>query len=230
MPQPVADLLKLDLEAIIDLFILDLSPIVTPAVEYPFCSDQFSNGNNVIFQGRTYQAAPIQISGFNYEIRQDGYNPPEPTITFGNIFYTISTLCAQYSDLRGAKLWHKRTFVKHLDGQVAANTTLEFTPQIYYIQRKVSEDKIAVVFELATAFTAGLHHRLPSRPIIRDRCVWLYRSAECGYTGGAKADINDNPTTNINNDYCSRTLKGCNYRYPNEKPFGGFPNVDSLSL
>jgi lambda family phage minor tail protein L len=222
--------MKLDIESLISLFILDLSPIITPAVEYAFCSDQYASGSAVIFQGRTYQPLPIMIDNFNYDIRGNSYNPPSPTITMGNVLRTISTLCHAYSDLRGAKLWHKQTFVKYLDGMPGANSTLEFNPQIYYVQRKVSEDKIAVVFELATAFTAGMHQTLPARKIIKDRCVWLYRDENCGYTGGAVADVNDNPTSNLALDYCSRTLKGCSYRYPNEKPFGGFPKADTIRL
>jgi lambda family phage minor tail protein L len=66
---------------------------------------------------------------------------------------------------------------------------------------------------------------LPRRQVVQNVCAWRYRSAECGYTGGAVADINDQPTTDPARDQCGKRLASCKLRFGQyaELPFGGFP-------
>lgn len=69
--------------------------------------------------------------------------------------------------------------------------------------------------------------RIPLLMITSDTCIWQYRSAECGYTGGPVADEKDNPTTDPKKDACSHCLRGCKLRFGANAilPFGGFPST-----
>lgn len=66
---------------------------------------------------------------------------------------------------------------------------------------------------------------LPRRQCVQNVCPWQYRSAECGYTGGAVADKNDQATTDVAQDRCGKRLTSCRLRFGAfaELPFGGFP-------
>jgi len=62
-----------------------------------------------------------------------------------------------------------------------ADPAAEFPVDIFYIDRKASETKDAVEFELSSSFdVAGV--QLPRRQIIQNVCTWRYRGAECGWT------------------------------------------------
>ena len=63
----------------------------------------------------------------------------------------------------------------------SADETAEFADDIFFIDRKVTETRDLVEFELAAAFdVAGV--QLPRRQIIQNVCVWRYRGGECGWT------------------------------------------------
>jgi lambda family phage minor tail protein L len=61
--------------------------------------------------------------------------------------------------------------------------TAEFPREIYYVDRKTIENREVVEFELAAAFDlAGVS--APKRQCIANICQWIYKSTECGYSGG----------------------------------------------
>jgi phage-related protein len=103
--------------------------------------------------------------------------------------------------------------------------TATFPLEIYYVDRKSVENRNIVEFELASAFDlAGV--RAPKRQCI-GRCQWVYRSAECGYTGTDYFDLNNNPVSNASEDACSKRQSSCEARFGEntELPFGGYPGV-----
>jgi len=104
-----------------------------------------------------------------------------------------------------------------------ADPTQEFPNEIWYVERKASEDSQMVKFELSSAMDFN-GVKLPRRQIIANQCYWQYRSAECGYTGGAVADINDNPTSDINLDACAKKVRSCKFRFGDTGVlnYGGF--------
>jgi phage-related protein len=99
-----------------------------------------------------------------------------------------------------------------------------FPDDIWFVEQKLNENKYIVEWELASVFDLqGV--MLPARQIIQDSCSWKYRGAECGYTGTAYFDLNDQPTTQ-SNDFCAKHLSSCKKRFGNEPlPFGGFPGA-----
>lgn len=208
--------------AVIELFQLDAS---NQGVAQPL---YFHAGTNalrqpVVFQGISYTPFPLEISGFEYNGRG---TLPRPTMRVSNIFSTITALLLEYNDLVGARLTRVRTLARYLDGQPAADPGAEFPREIYYVDRKVSESRDMVEFELASALDlAGV--QLPRRQIIQNTCPWVYRSAECGYNGTSYFNANDQSVGSPALDVCGKRLSSCKARFGQyaELPFGGFPSA-----
>ncbi|WP_229301113.1 phage minor tail protein L [Stenotrophomonas maltophilia] len=109
-----------------------------------------------------------------------------------------------------------------------ADPNEHFLDEIWFIERKVSETKEVVEFELTTAIDLN-GEQLPGRQIISGVCGWLirggYRGPFCGYTGPAVAAANDMPTTDPARDQCGGRVGSCKLRFGADKPlpYGGFP-------
>ena len=136
------------------------------------------------------------------------------------------------NDLAGAELRRIRTLKKFLDaanfaaGNADADPYASMPEERYYIDRKTSESREAVVFELASKFDlAG--QKIPKRQCIANVCQWEYRSSECSYTGSNFFDINDNAAATLAQDACGKRLSSCKLRFGEngELPFGSFPGV-----
>jgi lambda family phage minor tail protein L len=178
----------------------------------------------IVWNGNTYQAYPVEAEGFEYN--GEG-QLPRPKIRVSNQLGLITALLIQVNgstpgnDLVGATITRIRCLAKHLDAVNFPNNTnpygtpdptAEFPREVFYIARKTQENRDVVEFELAAAFDlAGV--RAPRRLCIANICNWVYRSAECGYTGTAYFDTNDDPVNNVNDDVCSKRLAGCEARF-----------------
>lgn len=182
---------------------------------------------NVVWQGNTYTAFPIEASGF--EVKANG-PLPRPTLRASNITGQLSTLISQYRDLVGAKVTRRRTLAMYLDaanfdgGNPTANPDAHFPDDVFYIDRKSKENGQLVEFELAAASDcAGV--LLPNRAIIANTCMWTYKGAECGYAGGPVATWNDTPTADPDLDSCGKRMSSCKLRFGTNGslPYGGFP-------
>lgn len=186
-------------------------------------------GGDIVWGGRTYVRLPIEASGF---ARSGQGALPRPKLAMANVTGLVGAVA---DSLIGAKLTRTRTFVKYLDainfasGNPSADPNQWIDREIWFVDRKSVENKVVVEFELAAAFDlAGV--MLPRRQIVQNVCAWRYRSAECGYTGGPVADINDRPTTDPARDQCGKRLASCKLRFGQyaELPFGGFPAAGLL--
>lgn len=109
---------------------------------------------------------------------------------------------------------------------------------VYFIERKVREDRNAVEFELSSSMDMQ-GQQLPSRRITTSVCQWEYRRVNaagtgweyaaygCPYTGSNMFDENGNQVYDRASDACSKMLNsGCKKRYPqltDVLPFGAFP-------
>lgn len=204
MAVPTSELQKVNPSSIIELFELQLVTALHGAntiFRFHAGTNEVSNGD-VIWAGNTYQRYPIEVEGFEYS---GNGQLPRPRIRVSNIFGTITAILitvnntSSGNDLNGAKLTRIRTLARYLD---AANftggtnpygtpdPTAEFPREIYYLDRKVSENRDIVEWELAAAFDlAGV--RAPKRQCIANRCQWVYRSTECSYSGPPIADVDD---------------------------------------
>jgi len=222
------DIQSLSPGAIVTLFIIDTTNLGGQINYFHAGTNQLKT--NVIWQGNEYLAWPIEAQGFELNIDKV---IPRPKLVIANVNGFISGLVKDFNDLVGAKVIRKRTFAKYLDAvnfpggiNPDEDLTAEFGEEIYYVSRKSLENKIIIEFELTALFDVqGV--KIPRRQVVKNVCQWIYRSAECSYAGGAVADINDIPTTDINLDNCGKRLSSCKLRFGalNELPYGGFPGA-----
>lgn len=224
-----SDIQKLDPGAIVEFFELDLTQFGADPI-------YFHAGTNgmlqpVTWQGVVYTPFPVQATGF--EMTGQG-QAPRPRFMVSNVMGAVTALVLQYEDIVGAKVTRRRTLVKYLDavnfpsGNPTADPDSHFADDVFYVDRKASENNEIVEFELAPAMDLT-NVSLPRRQIIQNLCVWRYRGAECGYTGTAYFDQNDSPTTQAL-DRCGKRLSSCKLRFGqfNELPFGSFPAAGLL--
>jgi lambda family phage minor tail protein L len=219
------DIQGLTLDAVIELFVLDLTRYGQQIVRFHAGTNRLRS--DVIWQGQTYVRYPVHATGF--ELKSEG-TLPRPHIAVANVTGIISAMCRQYSDLVGVPVSRKRTLARYLDaanypnGNPLANPDAAFPDDVFYVNQKVRESLDVVEFELATAFDVeGV--QLPRRQVITNSCPWRYRGDGCGYAGGPVADANDNPTADPALDACGKRLKSCGMRFATWMPFGGFPGA-----
>lgn len=226
-PQTItSEIQKLEPSAIIELFEMDATAFGGDLLRF----HAGTNGlrQNLVWQGNTYTAFPIQASGF--DMSGNG-QLPRPKLQVANVTGAITLLVLTYDDLLGAKITRKRTLAKYLDAvnypggtNPMADAMAEFPDDVFFIDRKVTETRDLVEFELAAAFdVAGV--QLPRRQIIQNVCVWRYRGSECGYTGTNYFDANDVAVGSAGLDVCGKRLASCKARFGqnNPLPFGSFP-------
>ena len=223
--------------AIIEMFELHLDATLHGSSDvyrwHSGVNDQVTS--NLIWNGNTYTRIPIQAEGF--EFRNTG-TLPRPTLTVANTDSSVTAVLLLVNaitignDLAGAELRRIRTLKKFLDaanfaaGNANADPYASMPEERYYIDRKTSESREAVVFELASKFDlAG--QKIPKRQCIANVCQWEYRSSECSYTGSNFFDINDNAAATLAQDACGKRLSSCKLRFGEngELPFGSFPGV-----
>jgi lambda family phage minor tail protein L len=235
MAIPTSELQGISPSSIIELFVLELNALQHgAAATYRFHAgtNLVSNGD-VVWAGNTYQRFPIEADGFEYTGQG---TLPRPKIRCSNIFGTITAILLTLpSGLEGAKVTRIRTMARYLDAvnfpggtnpYGTPDPTAEFPREIYYIDRKASETRDLVEFELASAFDlAGV--RAPKRQCISSICQWRYRSAECSYTGTNYFDANDSPVGSAGLDVCGKRITSCKARFGQtaELPFGSYPGV-----
>lgn len=227
VPQSIQEqLYKLEPSAIIELFQMELTLAVN-GVDTTFYYHAGTNEltADIVFNGITYAATPIEIEGF--EMTTKG-TLPRPTMRVANANSAISALLVLYNPLQ-AKVKRIRTCKKFLDavnfsgGNPTADPTAKFENEIWYIDRVSQENPELVEFELTSKLDL-LNLALPRRQVL-EHCPWQYRGSQCGYTGKKYFDVNDNSTTAAN-DQCGKRYTSCALRFTSGNlPFGGFPGA-----
>lgn len=148
---------------------------------------------DIYWQVNKYSFAPIQGQGFELNARG---TLPVPTLSMTVNDTGIAALALLkngirfFGDLIGAKITRRRTFAKFLDANSFPNNqfpddfdpdpNVEFPPDIYYINRKIRENKTTIEYELNSILDLeGI--QLPRRPIIARTCPFAYRGEGCLY-------------------------------------------------
>lgn len=223
-----ADLYRLNADRLVELFELDATSLGGSISRFHNGANEL--GTDVVWQGNTYYRFPIEASGFAFSGKGQ---LPRPVLRVANVNGLIGALVGTYNDLVGAKLTRRRTLVKYLDAvnfvggvNATADPTAALPDDVYYIDRKATENKVLIEFELAASFDLN-GVQLPRRQIIQNVCAWKYRSAECGYAGGAVAKADDTATAILAEDACGKRLASCKLRFGTyaELPYGGFPGA-----
>ena len=170
---------KINPSAIIELFTLQLDSSLHGATTiYRFHSGSNLNANGeIVWAGNSYQRFPIEATGFAYQRGQI----PRPKLVVSNALGTISAILLLVNettagnDLTGATFTRIRTMARFLDAvNFPGNSnplgtpdpTAEFKRQVYIVDRKSTENREIVEFELAGAIDmAGV--RAPKRQCTR---------------------------------------------------------------
>ena len=172
-----SNLQSINPSAIIELFTLQLSTALHGAnTIYRFHAESNLNANGkIVWAGNEYLRFPIQASGFAFQKGQ----LPTPKIVISNATGLISSILLSVNetttgnDLTGATVTRIRTLAKFLDAVNFADGTnptaddeAEFPQEIYSIDRKATETRELVEFELAAPTDlAGV--RIPKRQCTR---------------------------------------------------------------
>ena len=174
-----SNLQSINPSAIIELFTLQLSTALHGAnTIYRFHAGSNLNANGrIVWAGNDYLRYPIQASGFAFQRGQ----LPRPKITISNAKGLISSILLTANetttgnDLTGATVIRIRTLAKFLDAvNFPGNTNplgtpdpnAEFPQEKYAIDRKATETREVVEFELAAPTDlAGV--RIPKRQCTR---------------------------------------------------------------
>jgi phage-related protein len=223
---------------------------------YFHAGTNLSDNGDMIWAGQAYMALPIEVEGFEYS-GQGTLPRPKMRISniLGTITTLILTLpeglegakltrirtLARFIDSANfpagtdylltedsfALLYEDDTFIYQEVGNPfgTPDPTAEFPREIYFVDRKSAENRDVVEFELASAFDmAGI--RAPKRQCIT-RCQWVYRSAECSYTGTNYFNASDAPVGNANQDVCGKRVDSCKARFGqnSELPHGGYVGI-----
>ena len=174
-----SEIQKINPSAIIELFVLQLDTALHGSnTIYRFHAGTNLNANGeIVFAGNSYLRFPIQATGFADQRGQ----LPRPKVTISNATGLISSILASVNqvtagnDLTGATFTRIRTMARFLDAvNFTGNTnpfgtpdpTAEFRRKIYIVDRKSTENREIVEFELAAATDmAGV--RAPKRQCTR---------------------------------------------------------------
>tara|TARA_R100000353_G_C6506846_1_gene195602 strand:- start:1268 stop:1837 length:570 start_codon:yes stop_codon:yes gene_type:complete len=154
------ELQSINPSAVIELFTLQLKTDLHGAnTIYRFHAGSNLNANGeIVWKGQTYLRFPVHGEGWAYQRGQI----PRPKLQISNATGLISAILLTVNDtttgndLTGAILTRITTLAKFLDAvnfvnnqNPTANPNIEFPQEIYSIDRKASENRELVEFELA---------------------------------------------------------------------------------
>ena len=140
----------------------------------------------------TYHSIPFEVDGF--ESRGDG-QLPRPKLVVANPKGVITDLIKRRDDLVGRQFKRIRIFLKFIDAVnfpeginpfATSSPTSRFDDDIYVFNRKVTENKYFVEFELISPLEVE-NYKLPARVMIANYCPWTYRGIGCKY--GQRGDM-----------------------------------------
>lgn len=207
---------KLEQDPIVVMYELDLQYLGMGIFRF---SPTSVDGVPVSFNGNQYIAAPIEVSGFAW----DGQGTiPRPTLTLSTPDLALLNTIVDYDDLVGAEFKRIKTFRKYLDDGSAPATGMSFPAEVYVIERKSSQARHTVSFELSAHMDQqGL--KVPRKLILRDSCVhtyrnwngvsWSYKNVTCPYAGSTLYKSNGEVTTDPSIEACGKRISDCKLRF-----------------
>lgn len=191
------------------------------------------DGNPIVFNGHTYMPIPIKAEGFQWS---GSGSLPQPTLTLTTKDMAFLSLLVETKDLVGCEVTRLRTYRKYLDDGSNPNPTAMFSPEVYTINRKASQTRHTLVFELTPKMDQE-GKMIPALQVIRDTCrhrfrkwnghVWDYTGVTCPYTGGRMFDEFGLEVSDPTKAHCGRRLSDCTKHFGEGAvlPFRGFPGV-----
>ena len=187
MAIPISELQSVKPTALIELFQLQLisgihyasgSPPVTDGIYYFHSGTSLKTNNAIIWNAKTYQRYPVRCTGFEYN---NSGSLPRPQMQISNILNLFTSLIATVNtfnvgnDLVGAKFIRVRTLAEFLDDANFdnnknifgdANTNQELPQEIYFLNKKLFENRSVVSYEMVSALDL-VNVKIPKRIVTR---------------------------------------------------------------
>ena len=195
MAIPFSELQSLTPSAKIELFVMELveglhyptgNPSSVQTIFRFHAGTNMKTNSNIVWQNDTYERFPIVAEGFAFEGKGQ---IPRPTLTMSNLggitrsgvaitvtdLLIIVNLTTPHNDLLNAKITRRQVLASSLDAQNFENNTNPFgspnnneLPQeIYFIDRKITESRNLVQFELVGDLDKQ-NLKLPKRQVTRN--------------------------------------------------------------
>ena len=195
MAIPISELQSLTPSAKIELFVMELveglhyptgNPSSVQTIFRFHAGTNMKTNSNIVWQNDTYERFPIIAEGFAFEGKGQ---IPRPTLTMSNLggitrsgvaitvtdLLIIVNLTTPHNDLLNAKITRRQVLASSLDAQNFENNTNPFgspnnneLPQeIYFIDRKITESRNLVQFELVGDLDKQ-NLKLPKRQVTRN--------------------------------------------------------------
>ena len=195
MAIPTSELQSITPSAKIELFVMELveglhyatgNPSSVPTIFRFHAGTNMKTNSNIVWQNDTYERFPIVAEGFAFEGKGQ---IPRPTLTMSNLggitrsgvaitvtdLLIIVNLTTPHNDLLNAKITRRQVLASSLDAQNFENNTNPFgspnnneLPQeIYFIDRKITESRNLVQFELVGDLDKQ-NLKLPKRQVTRN--------------------------------------------------------------
>lgn len=151
--------LRTELSAQVELFILDLTNIPEINTIYYLTAMTDGNAGSVVFGGNTYQPYPIAIEGIS---RGGAGAPARPTVSVSNINKLFGVLSFLYEDLIGSSLTYIKTYAVYLGGAGAISAA----PIKYTIGAKTMHTTAGVTWEMRSPLDRD-RGKLPGRQMLK---------------------------------------------------------------
>ncbi|GHK48980.1 hypothetical protein ECZU08_45760 [Escherichia coli] len=155
---------KTEQSALVVLWEIDLTEV--GGDRYFFCNEQNEKGEPVTWQGRQYQAYPIQGSGF--EMNGKGASA-RPTLKVSNLYGMVTGMAEDLQSLVGGTVVRRKVYARFLDAVNFVNGNSDADPE----QEVISRWRIEQCSELS-AVSASL-----CCPHRRKRMALFFRGASC---------------------------------------------------
>ena len=124
---------------------------------YFFCNEQNEKGEPVTWQGRQYQAYPIQGSGF--ELNGKGTST-RPTLAVSNLYGMVTGMVEDMQSLVGGTVVRRKVYARFLDAVNFVNGNRDADPEQEVISRWRIEQCAAADANHHAAIVTGLSRQL----------------------------------------------------------------------
>jgi len=181
--------------SLLELFQLDGTNLGVADIYY-FVNGSNEVGGRITFNSQAYEQFPIAIEA----VEIDGKGSlPRPKLTVSNIGGALSTILYNFDNLVGAQVTRRKVYSRFIDAvnfrggvnPFGTPDTTAYVDDIFFINRKVTENSQFVQFELATVLEID-GAKLPNRQVLALVCPFRFRDAStCKYIGIPVTDQNN---------------------------------------
>jgi len=225
-----SDAQKLSQDAIVTMFELDARKFGDGILRF---SNTSVDGLPISFNGYQYTPLPITAEGFTWN---GSGTLPRPTLTLAAKDLVFLSLVVNSDDLIGCPVKRIRTYRKYLDDGATPNPEAMFQPDYYVIEKKTSQKRTQLQFELSTKMDQQ-GRMIPNRQVLRDSCThrfrywangtWNYDGVTCPYAGAAMYKVNGEATSDPAEAKCGKRITDCKIHFGETAvlPFYGYPGV-----